>query len=189
MSGIPFRIARGLEETILISPFKDGYLYIANDTKRMYMDSYLNGIQQNKIPVGGGNSGIYYSSKTFTDSSDLTFNLSDIEGNELPAKNDLIINYKSKNETRDGFYKVVTADAINNKVETEYLPVGGGGNVGTSSGGQIKIIPITAITGTTTKEQGYSIDYSIEAYNNADVAVITPGKATFIINGVQINGG
>jgi hypothetical protein len=135
MSNIPFRIVRGLEERILNTPFTDGYLYIANDTKRIYMDSYLNGIQQNKIPIGGGNSGIYYSSKTFTDSSDLTFNLSDIEGKELPAINDLIINYKSKNETRDGFYKVITVDTINNKVETEYLPVGGGGSGGTSASG------------------------------------------------------
>ena len=191
MSNIPFRVVRGLEERILNTPFTDGYLYIANDTKRIYMDSYLNGIQQNKMPIGGGNSGIYYSSKTFTDSSDLTFNLSDIEGKELPAVNDLIINYKSKNETRDGFYKVITTDTINNKVETEYLSVGGGGNGGgaATSGGQIKIIPITPTAGTTTKEQGYSIDYSIEAYNNANIAVITPGKATFIINGVQIDGG
>jgi hypothetical protein len=120
--------------------------------------------------MGGGNSGIYYASKGFTDSSDVSFSLTDIEGDELPNINDLIINYNSSNELRDGFYKVITTDIINNTVETTYLPVGGGGTGGSGSagGGKILITPITPITGITTSEKGYKIKYSLEAYNNAD---------------------
>ena len=132
---VPFRIMRGEELVILNKPFADGQVYFATDTKRIYTDAYLNGQPQNKIPMGGGNSGIYYASKGFTDSSDVSFSLADIEGDELPNVNDLIINYKSSNELRDGFYKVITVDVINNVVETTYLPVGGGGTGGSGSAG------------------------------------------------------
>lgn len=191
MSNIPFRVMRGEEIVILSKPFSEGCVYFATDTKRIYMDTYLNGELLNKVPMGGGNSGIYYAHKGFTDSSDVSFSLDDIEGDELPNVNDVIINYKSSNEMRDGFYKVVTSNATTNTVETEYLPVGGGGSgSGTgSSSGKILIKPITAAVGMTTLEKGYSIKYSLEAYNNADAPVTNTGRATFIINGVQIDGG
>ena len=190
MSNIPFRVMRGEEIAILSKPFTEGQVYFATDTKRIYMDAYLNGESLNKLPMGGGNSGIYYAHKGFTDSSDVSFSLEDIEGNELPNVNDVIVNYKSSNEMRDGFYKVVTSNTTTNTVETEYLPVGGGSGGGTgSSGGKILIKPITAAVGITTLEKGYSIKYSLEAYNNADAPVTNAGRATFIINGVQIDGG
>ena len=191
MKNTPFRIVRGFESNILNKPFVDGYVYIATDTKRIYIDAYFDGMAHNKLAIGGGNSGIYYASKTFTDSSDLSFTLDDIEGQELPSVNDVIINYKSKNELRDGFYRVREVITSTNTVETEYLPVGGGGGAGSgaSTSGEVKIIPITETAGITTSEKGYSIEYSIEAYNNAGAVVVTPGKATFTINGKQINGG
>lgn len=192
MNNTPFRIMRGPEANLLNKPFSDGFVYVAIDTKRIYMDTYFNDVPQNKLPIGGGNSGIFYANKTFIDSSDLSFTIDDIEGNELPSVNDIIINYKSKNELRDGFYRVTSVITSTNSVETEYLPVGGGGSgsgSGSSSNGEVKIIPITPTTGTTTSEKGYFIEYSIEAYNNAGIAVVTPGKATFTINGVQVNGG
>ena len=184
----PFRIVRGTEDKILNLPFDNGKVYVSIDTKRIFVDAYLNNAEQNKISVGGANSGIFYASKTFTDTSDLSFSLDDIEGNHLPEINDLIINYKSKNETRDGFYKVIAINPEANIVDTVYLPVGGGGG-GTSSGGEVKIIPITSNTGTTTLEKGYFVEYSIEAYNNAGASVITPGRAIYTINGQQIDGG
>ena len=191
MSNTPFRVMRGEEISVLNKPFTEGQVYFATDTKRIYMDAYLNGQPQNKIPMGGGNSGIYYASKGFTDSSDVSFALADIEGDELPNVNDLIINYNSSNELRDGFYKVITVDATNNVVETAYLPVGGGGTGGSGSagGGKILITPITPMTGITTSEKGYKIKYSLEAYNNAGAAVPNTGRATFIINGSSVDGG
>ena len=188
MSNTPFRVMRGEEISILSKPFTEGQVYFATDTKRIYMDTYLNGQPQDKMPMGGGNSGIYYASKGFTDSSDVSFTLADIEGDELPNINDLIINYNSSNELRDGFYKVITTDVINNIVETAYLPVGGGGTGGSGSagGGQILITPMTGIT---TSEKGYKIKYSLEAYNNAEQPVGTTGRATFVINGVSVDGG
>lgn len=192
MNNTPFRVMRGAEANLLNKPFTDGFVYVAIDTKRIYMDTYFNDVMQNKLPIGGGNSGIFYANKTFIDSSDLQFSIDDIEGDELPSVNDVIINYKSNNELRDGFYRVTDVLTSINAVETEYLPVGGGGGgsgSGSSSNGEVKIIPITATTGTTTVEKGYQIEYSVEAYNNTGIAVVTPGKATFTINGMQINGG
>ena len=192
MSNIPFRVMRGEEIAILNKPFTEGQVYFATDTKRIYMDAYLNGQPQDKISMGGGNSGIYYANKGFTDSSDVSFSLADIEGDELPNVNDLIINYNSSNELRDGFYKVITVDITNNIVETAYLPVGGGGGTGgsgSSGGGKILITPITPMTGITTSEKGYKIKYSLEVYNNAGAAVPNTGKATFIINGLSVDGG
>ena len=191
MGNTPFRVVRGKENAILNMPFVEGYVYFATDTKRIYMDAYLNNEEQNKLSMGGGNSGIYYASKNFTDSSDTSFALIDIEGNELPNKNDLIINYNSGNELRDGFYKVISTNIETNIVETQYLPVGGGGTGGSSSssGGKILITPITPATGITTSEKGYKIQYSLEVYNNAQAPVLTSGRATFIINGVSIDGG
>ena len=191
MSNVPFRVVRGEEIAILNKPFTEGCVYFATDTKRIYMDAYLNGQPQDKLPMGGGNSGIYYAHKGFTDSSDVSFSLDDIEGDELPNVNDVIINYKTSNEMRDGFYKVVTTNAVTNTVETEYLPVGGGGGGGTgsSSGGKILIKPITPAVGMTTLEKGYAIEYSVEAYNNAGAPVTNSGRATFIINGETVDGG
>ena len=178
-----FRPVRGLEMNILNMDYVDGYIYYAIDTHRIYMDA--NG--QNKIPMGGGNSGIYYASKNFTDSADLTFSINDIEGKDLPSVNDLIINYKSGNESRDGFYKVVSVNESTGIVETEYLPVGGGGSGGgSSSGGKIIITPITQASGTTTKDEDYFIEYSLEVYNNADAPVANAGKAIYIVNGTEI---
>lgn len=191
MSNVPFRVVRGEEVAIMNKPFAEGCVYFATDTKRIYMDAYLNGEPQDKLPMGGGNSGIFYAHKGFTDSSDVSFALEDIEGDELPNVNDLIVNYKSSNELRDGFYKVVTANAITNTVETEYLPVGGGGGGtgGSSGGGKILIKPETPANGMTTLEKGYSIKYSLEVYNNAGAPVTNSGRATFIINGVSVDGG
>lgn len=191
MSNVPFRVVRGEEVAIMNKPFAEGCVYFATDTKRIYMDAYLNGEPQDKLPMGGGNSGIFYAHKGFTDSSDVSFALEDIEGDELPNVNDLIVNYKSSNELRDGFYKVVTANAVTNTVETEYLPVGGGGGGtgGSSGGGKILIKPETPANGMTTLEKGYSIKYSLEVYNNAGAPVTNSGRATFIINGVSVDGG
>ena len=157
MSNIPFRVMRGEEIAILNKPFAEGQVYFATDTKRIYMDAYLSGEPQNKIPMGGGNSGIYYAHKGFTDSSDISFALADIEGDELPNVNDVIINYKSGNELRDGFYKVIASNATTNVVETEYLPVGGGGTggSGSASGGKILITPITPSLSKFKKKYGY----------------------------------
>ena len=83
MSNVPFRIMRGEESLILTKPFNDGQVYFATDTKKIYMDTYLNGIRQEKIVLGGGNSGIYYAKKTFLTSSDVTFTINDIEGKQF----------------------------------------------------------------------------------------------------------
>ena len=55
-SFIPYQ---GKEETISNHPFKEGSIYFATDTGRMYLDTVSNG----RISVGGGASGIsfYYS--------------------------------------------------------------------------------------------------------------------------------
>ena len=84
---------KGIEADILATPYTEGKLYFAIDTKKIYLDA--NG--KNKVPMGGaGNSGIYYGRKEFSEAEDQTnvvFNLLlDIEGTELPQVDDLILN-------------------------------------------------------------------------------------------------
>ena len=58
---------KGLEENILSTPYQEGSLYFAYDTKKIYLDT--NG--RNKVPMGGaGNSGIYFGRRTFESDED-----------------------------------------------------------------------------------------------------------------------
>ena len=189
---IPFQIMRGLEEKILNKPKDNGCLYFATDTGKIYLDT----LEENKILMGGGaNSGIFYAKKKFTDPADTTFTLKDITGDDLPNVNDLIINVSADiggDEERDGFYQVVEVIQEEEKVITNYLPVGSGGSGG---GGGTKgfaaieyIIPKDGVAATLVDED-YYIEYNLIAQDSSGDTVKNPGTATWIINGKSIDGG
>lgn len=189
---IPFQIMRGLEEKILNKPKDNGCLYFATDTGKIYLDT----LEENKILMGGGaNSGIFYAKKKFTDPADTTFTLKDITGDDLPNVNDLIINISADiggDEERDGFYQVVEVIQEEEKVITNYLPVGSGGSGG---GGGTKgfaaieyIIPKDGVAATLVDED-YYIEYNLIAQDSNGDTVKNPGTATWIINGKSIDGG
>ena len=101
------RVVRGKEDALLRKEHQDGYVYFATDTGKIYMDT----ASEEKILMGGGgNSGIYYAQKKFTEATDTTFSIDDIITNELPNENDLIINTSAEvggDIERDGFYQVL----------------------------------------------------------------------------------
>ena len=119
---------KGLEENILSTPYQEGSLYFAYDTKKIYLDT--NG--RNKVPMGGaGNSGIYFGRRTFEPDEDqlnVIFVLPrDIEGTELPHLNDLILN-----ASNGSFYRVVSINSAT-EVLAKQLTVAGSGGPGGGS--------------------------------------------------------
>ena len=116
-----FRVARGLDKNINQLPYKDGYVYFATDTKKIYLDT-----NEHRTPMGG-NTGIYYGKADFTGETGPTFifKFEQIDGDNLPNVNDLILN-------SDGsFYKVTQILNEDGEIFTEKLTIagsGGGGN-------------------------------------------------------------
>ena len=84
----------------------NGYVYFTLDTQKIFY-----GTGSEFLPMGGS-SGIYYATKTFGEEAidDTSFTVTDFADGKLPTNiNDLIINV-GKNETRNGFYKVIRID-------------------------------------------------------------------------------
>jgi hypothetical protein len=123
---VRFTPVMGSDEIIKGEPQVEGHVYFATDTRKIYMDTAT----ENKISMGGaGNSGIYYGTKELTDEEKIEttiyFSLStDIEGDECPVENDLILNEGS-------FYRVlsVTNDGIIKAMRLTIAGSGGGGTV------------------------------------------------------------
>ena len=109
---IKFSPIKGLEDRILASPYKEGALYFATDSRKIYLDSH----EKNKILMGGGgNSGIYYGTKTIEIESEENeiFLLSDLENaEELPNLDDLILNMPN-----GAFYRIVAINKGSQEIE------------------------------------------------------------------------
>ena len=112
---IVFRPVRCSEEKLSTLDTKEGYLYFTTDTQKLFM-----GQNGKKIEMCGYN-GIYYGNKEIKyDNNDLipnpdiTFLISEIEGDKSPEANDLILN-------KDGnFYKVLSIEH-NNNIKTKRI--------------------------------------------------------------------
>ena len=155
---IPFRPVKGLEKTILNSNPEAGKLYFAIDTKKIYLAD-----NEDFLPMGG-NSGIYYGNMTLdyepdTDQENFEFALNEIDGNQIPNKDDLILNV-------DGcFYRVFSNERLDDEgniiIDAKKLTVagsGGGGGGGTGPGPGISRITIR------------DLDNSAQKYYTADVS-------------------
>lgn len=136
MSNVKFRPVRGTEESIINAPIREGRVYFATDSGRMYMDK--DGL---RIPIGGGTSGIHYGNKHHaeppSDSQiEFEFSLYEIEGNEvggqqltIPNPDDLILNIP------DGcFYRVLRVDKEAEVIHAGRLTIAGSGGSGGGSG-------------------------------------------------------
>ena len=131
-NAIPFRPVRGTDEAIQRMSAENGYLYMATDTRKIYL-----GVEDDKKILMGQDVGIFYGTKEIpADESgkplnpEVFFHLTEIKGNRLPLVNDLILNV-------DGcFYRVNTVLDTQN-VKTERLTLqgtGGGGGSGPGGG-------------------------------------------------------
>lgn len=125
---LAFIPVQGKEEKIknLHKQAKDGYVYFATDTKKIYCG------KNGEFISMGGNSGIYYGNREFsedetnTDQTSFIFDINQnhIEGDQIPTINDLILN-----EPDGSFYRVTNVYGA--LITAERLTVSGGG---TSSG-------------------------------------------------------
>lgn len=172
---ISFRPVQGTEEKIMSLPNREGNLYFATDTKKIYLDT---GTQ--KMPMGG-NSGIYYGTKDFgkdipDDQTEFEFDPSDLEVNQdgdsltIPNIDDMILNIP------DGcFYRVISIETNEDTkeiiIKTEKLTIAGSGPGNSSFAGKFSLTPLTPKFATIL----FGIDYSI-GFNA--IAVDADGVAT-----------
>lgn len=160
----------------------NGFVYFVTDSKKIYL-----GTNDGYIPMGG-NSGIYYGTKTLSD-IDIAypvFNLDDIDGDQMPIPGDMIVNVGS-NILYNGFYRV-TQTLSETSVLTTYLPVGGGsggagGGTGSAGGtAAIKFISPTSAKDSVLAGESYTITCELEAFDSNGDPVITSGTANWLIN-------
>ena len=125
-----FRPVKCLESDLKFIDPAEGFVYFTTDTKKIFCVSH------GKFLPMGGNSGIYYGSRTFaedetnTGQTDFEFDVdTDIQGDQTPNLDDLILNIPD-----GGFYRVI--ELYGDSVLGRRLAVsGGGGGVGPGGGG------------------------------------------------------
>ncbi len=127
---LSFKPVRCKESDLALMTPTDGYVYFTTDTQKIYC-----AVQNNFLPMGG-NSGVYYGNRTFaenetnTGETDFVFDLDkeEIEGDQVPNVNDLILNIPD-----GGFYRVI--DVYGNLITGRRLAVSGTGGGGGEGGG------------------------------------------------------
>jgi hypothetical protein len=138
----------------------------------------------------GGSSGVYYGERTLSDDElygdevFFTFLPEHIDGDNLPAVDDLILNIPD-----GGFYRVLDFNDV--EISTQRIAISGGGGGGgtgggsTSSQGSLDIVYITPQSSTTLTGVDYYIEYEIIAKDSAGDPIIDSGTATWKINGKE----
>ena len=145
-----FRPVQGSEYNIKNSSPVDGYVYFATDTKKIFLAK-----EGNYLPMGG-NSGIYYGNRVITEEEEdlettiFSFLPDDIEGDQIPNVDDLILN------SHDGcFYRVRYVAEDGSELTCERLTVAGSGGPG-GSDGPIPGVSIPVVNDTV-KEERYFV--------------------------------
>jgi hypothetical protein len=193
MSNVKFRPVRGLESNILEAPIREGRVYFATDSGKMYMDK--DGL---RIPIGGGTSGIHYGNKIFNNDSEevgeFIFSLYNIEGNEIgsnnltiPKINDLILNIP------DGsFYRVIEVDSSNDKISCTRLTIAGSGNGNNGSNSNKGSATLTRLTPnniTILSGKEHKVGLNYVAYDGSGNVTTGNVKYTVIVNNNKIEEG
>ena len=170
MSNNRFQPVKGLEETILRMPYKEGYLYFATDTKMIYLDAN----KQNKIPMGGTSStgsGIILGTRSisFEESQEevLVFTLDQVNIDYLPSIDAIILN-----EPDGSFFKVINI-LEDNTFEAQRLTVAGGGGGGSEEQAKLTLEVISGLQTGQTFVYGQSSNIVFKGnVDNEDVKVI-----------------
>ena len=189
---ISFRPVQGTEEKIMSLPNKEGNLYFATDTKKIYLDT---GTQ--KLPMGG-NSGIYYGTKDFgkdipDDQTEFEFNPNDLEINQngdsltIPNIDDMILNIP------DGcFYRVISIETNEGTeeviIKTEKLTIAGSGGGGGSFAGKFTLTALTPKFVTILFGTEYSIGFNAIAIDADGVATGNGYYELYVNNIKKISG-
>ena len=127
---VPFKVVRGIEDKVNKMAYQDGQVYFTTDTKKIYLDS-----NNNRISMGG-NTGIYYGKADFKglEGPEFIFKFEEIDGNNIPNINDLILN-------SDGsFYKVLEVYQNTFEIKAKKLTIAGSGGGDSSLYGEMSIL-------------------------------------------------
>lgn len=212
MDNARFRPVRGLEATIQAAPIIPGYVYFAQDSRKIYLDiedpetGTASRVLMTSAQSGGGggsNSGIFYGIRETSEEEDekptLEFTIADIEGDVLPGIDDLIIN-----EPDSCFYRVIE---LNNTISViaKRLTVAGSGGESYTSGATVEYDPnaikaayiegqenyLTITPYSATNKAGTYLDpfmqleWSIR--NSNDTSIIYASGTQMVANGVPID--
>lgn len=182
---IPFRPVKCLEEDIeKLAPI-EGYVLFTTDTKKIY--ACVDG----EYKMMGGSSGVYYANKNLTDEEKwgdqviFSFLHSDIDGTNLPAVDDLILNIPD-----GGFYRTLNVSSTD--IQAQRIAISGGGSGGGGSGDAstegtlaIEFIYPEKGRGSTITGVDYYLEFNIVAKDalGNDMGDREEGIATWLING------
>lgn len=180
---IPFRPVKCLEEDVQTLTPIEGYILFTTDTRKIY--ACIDG----EYKMMGGSSGVFYGNKYLTDEEKygdqiiFYFLHTDIDGNSLPAIDDLILNIPD-----GGFYRVLEINSTDIQAQRIAISGGGsGGGGGTGGGpsneGSLVINYVTPKESSTITGIDYYIEFEIVAKDSAGDLVSEEGNATWIING------
>ena len=159
-----------------------GFLYFTQDTHRIYQ-----GLTTGEYQMVGGSSSIFYGTRNLTDDEKygdqvyFTFTEDDIEGDDMPSENSLILNAPD-----GGFYRVVEVEG--GSITTQRLAIAGGGGAG--PGGQVGSLIIdyyqpTDNFVTILSNTEHQIKFIITAKDAAGDLISETGTATWRINGKE----
>ena len=135
----------------------------------------------------GGSSGVYYGRRPISDDEKygdevlFTFLTSQIDGDQIPNDDDLILNIPD-----GGFYRVLNTEE--DQIFTQRLAISGGGGTsggGTSNEGSLSINFVTPQRDQILASNPYEIKYEIVATDSAGDSVLNEGIATWRINGKE----
>ena len=173
-----FRPVYGLDADILGKEYKDGYIYFATDSGRIYLDTTENGMAKNKVAMGGSGASLFYAYdetvvKKPGDIHILT--ISTIDGSDAIKEDDLIIN-----QANGCFYKVDKIFIDTDELECSLIAVSGTGGGGSGGGGgssDEETNLVATVSGIATRstfvyEQQAFIDVNIKAEYDAYANVV-----------------
>ena len=182
---IPFRVVRCAESALEDMLPIDGHVVFTTDSRKIFM------VSNGEFKMMGGSSGVFYGTKVLTDEEKFgdqvifSFLHDDIDGDELPASDDLILNMPD-----GGFYRVLEVNDVD--IQAQRIAIsgggsggGGGGSTGPSNEGSLVInyVSETPKESSTITGVDYYIEFEIVAKDSAGDLVSEEGTATWIING------
>ena len=180
---IPFRVVRCAESALETMTPIDGHVIFTTDSRKIFM--VING----EFRMIGGSSGIFYGTKVLTDEEKFgdqvifSFLHENIDSDELPSANDLILNIPD-----GGFYRVLEVNDID--IQAQRIAVsgsggGGGGSTGPSNEGSLIVnyVSETPKKSSTITGVDYYIEFEVIAKDSAGDLVSEEGTASWNIGG------
>lgn len=189
---VDFVPVKGTEATILAQDPREGFLYFATDTGKMYMDVLDESINELiHKPIGGSGAALYYIQgepyliPEFPANTEVYKFSQLVDENSKPKVDDLLVNITN------GKFLRVNESEFNDDVGEQVLTCsvlaisgtggGGGGEGPTTNNGTAKIDYIGSSSLTVLKDSPCNINYLLTATDSAGDPVYSPGTATWAV--------